>query len=309
MKSKNFKVLTAALVMALTTGFTLASKADVDSSVRTLMQDGVLSRTAKYPVQVQEIDKNEGQSVTYQVVIQHALFGEIKLMRRVPVGVRGVHPAIFVLSGAANGMNAVKSIPDQKGVEVVALEYPFNKSNSPLEQGSSLLSNYLKTQAQIVAALFWMMQQRDIDPNRITVLTVSFGTFVVPPALYIATQLGFTPAATVFAFGGSGVENFMDFSQISDANLREQIKNNIRHVFAQVDGRQFLKNLKGPFLLIRGKQDEVVPDSATQSLLTALAEPKKLIELDTPHINSDKVNVIEETLKAVMPWLQEQGAI
>ena len=72
-----------------------------------------------------------------------------------------------------------------------------------------------------------------------------------------------------------------------------------------VSPTQHLKHLKGPFLIIRGLKDNTIPELSSMSLYNNLPEPKMLIELNTEHINTDKPDVILETMTSVVNWLSQ----
>jgi len=62
----------------------------------------------------------------------------------------------------------------------------------------------------IAALLLWLSRQPDVDANRLSVVAVSFGSFVAPLSLRAVEFLGLRPATTVFIHGGANIKAFVD---------------------------------------------------------------------------------------------------
>ncbi|MCB0349538.1 MAG: hypothetical protein KDD38_00030 [Bdellovibrionales bacterium] len=267
------------------------------------------SRGLSLEVKSREVISSSASSIVFELQLYNKLTGDIKLYERVPVlRTKGRLPTTFVLSGLQTGRDAIFLVPEIEDMRVVTYEYPFGESTDPQAMLSQAGQKILLMNAQIVAAYLWLTQQADVDPAGLYSLNISFGSFVAPYALRILAEMGISPSRTVFAFGGSDLAPF--FHPLLKRDLKidvdpEKVMNLTEKLSVAVSPTQHLKHLKGPFLIIRGLKDNTIPELSSMSLYNNLPEPKMLIELNTEHINTDKPDVILETMTSVVNWLSQ----
>jgi len=200
---------------------------------------------------------------------------------------------------------------DVPGVHVVALDYQVASGNSLAEKILATAKHLFQIQAHILISLLWLAHQDEYDPSRISILNVSFGTFIAPLSLRAASQFGFKSAATIFAFGGAEIKNFiLPFSEnIIDSKAREEWQRYIVNSLDLIEPSKQLKHLTGPFLVIRGLNDQVIPLASSEALEHSLSEPKEILLLKTRHINVNESATLQLMREAVVAFLRKHAAI
>ncbi len=262
-------------------------------------------------VKSREIIESSPTSVVFEITLANKYTGDIKLYEKIPlVRTLGRLPTTFVLSGLQTGRDAIFLVPDMADMRVVTYEYPFGDSTEPEAMLSNVGRNLLLMNGQIIAAYLWLSQQADVDPQNLYSLNISFGSFVAPYVLRMLNEVGIAPSRTVFAFGGSDLAPF--FHPLLERDLKikvnpEKVLRVTENLSNALSPTQHLKHLKGPFLIIRGRQDTTIPDLSSLSLYNNLPEPKTLVELDSGHINTDKPEVIADTMSTVQSWLTQKS--
>lgn len=247
--------------------------------------------------------------VTERIRLDTLAFGRAEFFKRTPRGPEAqAWPTLVLLSGLHIGKNSLDLVPPIKGLSVVTMDYPFDMARPTEKIIEALPKDYLRIQAQVMALFLWLKSIPEVDADKIVSLNISFGSFVVPQALVSLQKFGFVPAATVFAFGGSDFISVLEY-HLAKKNLDPQVQDLARvqlsRLKKQIRPEQHLPRLKGPFLVVLGTEDEVVPPSVSRSTFNALQEPKTLLELPVGHINSDQPEIIQSSLSGILRWLQE----
>ena len=70
-----------------------------------------------------------------------------------------------------------------------------------------------------------------------------------------------------------------------------------------------LSEISGPFLLINGRGDERLPAASVNLLHKLTPEPKTVINVDGPHIDGNRPEIIENTVRLARVWLVSKGAL
>ncbi len=272
--------------------------------LRDVTQVNLVSRT---------LVKEEERFNTYVVVLKHPQLNKIQLKVREPKA-GGRYPILFMSTGLQTGMNAIDLIHFEEPVIVAAFDYPMKTSGSAVEIVSSLLSSLLTMHGQLVVAFKWLSQQPNVRADRFNVLNVSLGSFVVPLAQRIASAAGLQFYSTIFAFGGADpatvilpeVERIVGDGPLNTTEYN-QVVTALSTASDFLDSRRHLPYLSGRFLVIEGLQDTIVPHASTQALYEGLPHPKTLIQLDVPHINDDRPDIILKTSQVIKTWLKENA--
>jgi len=237
---------------------------------------------------------------------------EVRGFLRIPEG-DGPFPAVVLLAGLNTGRESldwVMDVPETRRVAFLTLDYPY--------QGKTHFENleFLQNLGPIYQALFdgvnagiyarrYLAKLPEIDPKRIFIVGVSFGAF------YSIVSGAMDPEfAMVGAFFGGA-----DFAALLNHNMERQgiLKFAPVRWLASRIGALILHPLEPtlwapritprPLLMINGRQDESVPREYVTMLFDAAGEPKKLIWIDSQHIDRQGPAIVGELISQSAAWL------
>lgn len=239
--------------------------------------------------------------------------GRITLRIKVPKQGRGQYPVVFVLPGLNMSPSLFDANVDQtREVIQVLVDYSFPPRLSKGKLIYEVVRKSLNLQLLSSVALNWVKNHPMVDSSRISVVSVSYGTFVAPLSVRLAQLLGLDPYAVVFTYGGSDLKSLI-FPTLQEA-MSEADFENIRKPLSRfldiASPTNHLPHLQTQtaYLVVKGVADEVIPSESTQVLIERLPDPKEVIELPTDHINPGAPKTIRQTIGVVMDWLEFQGA-
>lgn len=235
--------------------------------------------------------------------------GPIEIKKRDPI-VKGqsTFPTAVLLTGLQTGMDSVRLAPPTPRASVVSLNYPI-RTGSMIDSVMSTIENIWRIQAHIFVVFTWLRHQWDVDATRLSSVNVSFGSFISPLPLRLLKQTGFIPHVTVFAFGGGTIMPFIDHmlkTEVNDKNLRRGIRAVLSPVAKVLEPRQHLKKLEGPFLVVRGTNDQIIPKESSDALVGTLRGHAEVINLEGPHIDASRPQIIFDTTKIIFDWIHNQ---
>lgn len=255
---------------------------------------------------------------THRITLEND-WGKAHIVLRKPLNSKESLPVMVILSGAGTGADSLNFVPESRHNIVVAIDYPMQNGLKDEELVREVAKNAHLIQIHITAALFWLGKSKEahalgVDRSRISVVAVSFGTFVAPVALRAVQILGVKTFSSVFAFGGANLNGFLRHELEKSEDLSDSDRENIMQ-FAEgfletIDPARHLPKLRGQILVINGKRDQVIPKVSSQALVDALpADSTTVVELDTAHIDVDQTATIKQTMGTVQEWLLGIGAI
>lgn len=261
--------------------------------------------------------KSTQDSVTERIELTSKYFGDATLVKRRSLAksekkwATSAQPALFILSGIQTGAKTVGLLPEIPGVTVVSIEYPISADDTSINRMKEVTLLFPKIQQQTLMTYVWLSKLPEIDSRKITSINISFGSFIAPFSLRALADLGYVPYRTVFLFGGTTLGGFVEpyLGTITAASNDRIDVSEFNKSLKGIEPAQHLKYLKGPFLVINGTDDEIIPASSSEDLQNLLPEPKEIFNLPTGHIDTDKPEVIEATLDKVIEWLNSEDAI
>jgi len=222
-----------------------------------------------------------------------------------PKGVT-ITKSILILSGIHSEIAVLNLLPLKGPVSLFALDYQIIKDQQELKVALDTLHKIPQIQAHIVSAFLWLQSLPSIDKNYISVISVSFGSFIAPSALRTLKLLGHKPYTTSFLFGGASLDALIaPHLKLVPKNISDIILHNL----SNLNPSQHLPYLSGPFFTINGIFDEVIPRASSDALINSLPEPKTSVWLPTQHINLNRPDIIQMSLDQVVKWLERNQAI
>lgn len=238
--------------------------------------------------------------------------GKIRLVIRYPRSGPSINPrpVLFVMSGFFVGSRTLEVFGDIGENILVGYDYPTDTNLSP-ELPQKVVESIGQIPAQVASSLAWITAQPWVDSYRVNTIGISLGAIFLPLCQRIAALQGTPINSTIFAYGGAKLEDF----------LREDLKNKmgtqelaltqagISLVGSLVDPRSHLPELRGKFLVVNGEQDELIPQTSSQTLAELTPRPKRVVVLPGPHIGPGETALIKRVTDLSMEWLVGIGAI
>jgi hypothetical protein len=261
-----------------------------------------------------QLIKREAKAERVLITLTHKNLGRFQMMVRVPTAAykdEKPRPVIFLTSGVLTGLKTLDLIEDAGEAIIAAYDYPINKELERARLAGDIMQNLPRIYGQIAASMKWLSRQSIVRADRINSIHVSFGSFIAPLSLRLANAMGVETYATVFAFGGAEVWNLAPIAASSRLTEDEvaEIKRQLALALKGIDSASHLPHLKGRFLAIRGTKDEIIPEASALALERALPEPKQIELLDSEHIGSDRLDIIQQTFSIIKKWLAGVGAL
>jgi hypothetical protein len=199
------------------------------------------------------------------------------------------YPAVILLGGKATGKFAIDYALDIDNVIILALDYPYEPRDSYtfwtiLWDVPAVRKALIDMVPATMLATDYLFRRTDVDTAKLVILGYSFGAPFVPPI--VALDRRATVAAMVYGGG----------------DLTSMIRHNVAR-YESMWMSEFVGRLGGlllhplepmryadkisptPLIMINGLNDEQVPRYNTELFFNAAREPKKLIWLDSKHVN------------------------
>lgn len=223
------------------------------------------------------------------------------------------YPAIVLMGGKATGKYAVDYAIGVEDVIIIAPDYPYEpKEKYTVMEFLGDVPEMRRALIDMVPSVMlltdYLFQRGDVDTTKIVLLGYSFGAPLVPPI--IANDRRAAVAAMVYGGG----------------DLHSMIRHNVRRYegpilseFVAALGALLLRPLEplryaekispSPLIMINGSEDEQIPRQNTELLYEAALEPKKLIWLDSRHVNPRDVELTKRIVKSLMGELEAMGIV
>lgn len=278
-------------------------------------------RPLPLPVQA-ELSAHEHLSSPDQRTIEHVTLhtlsiGDIGLTLSMPSQEpQEKMPIIMVLGGLGTGANNIRAITNAGNNIVVGYDWPMTV-NPPKNFGFLLeVPKFYKgamiAPAQIAAAIDWLSVQPFADPNRISILGYSMGALAAPAAQRLTEDSGHKVNWTILAYGGAPLGAiFTADKHIQPDIMRALLAPLINIVFHPLQPEMYLPTLTGHFLILEGKNDGLIPESARTNLRQATLEPKTVIDFEGDHmgVGPDKQELLQKIIAASRAWLMRMNAV
>ena len=261
---------------------------------------------------------DDGIYLIDSVVLQDDRGLEVRGFLRIPKG-EGPFPAVVLLAGLNTGRESldwVMDVPETRRVAFFTLDYPY--------QGKTYFRNFelLQELGPVYQALFdgvnagiyakrYLTEVPEIDPDRIFIVGVSFGAF------YSIVSGAMDPdfAMVGVFFGGANIAHLLDHNMARQGILNYTPIRWLASRIAAVILHPLEPTLwtgriaPRPFLMINGKQDESLPIQYVMELYESAGEPKKLVWVDSMHIDRQGPSIVKELIGESAGWLQDLGLL
>jgi dienelactone hydrolase len=257
-----------------------------------------LETVAGYKASVVELTSSSGLNLTLSIK---------RPLGREGLNDQGRRPLLVLLGGHRTGRDAVELIPETRGVIVAALSYPYKgnhraKGIELVRALPALRRALVDTVPAIQLALDHLLADPEVDPARVELVGVSFGSIFVCIAGARDER-----ARRVWSIHGGG-----DNRLLLEHNLRREIANDIpRQLVARIahhldygDALSAERWVAGiaprPFIMVNARDDTFIPAASVERLHAAAADPTELIWVSGRHVTRYNAVVIKSLVDLVL---------
>lgn len=223
-------------------------------------------------------------------------------------------PSLVVISGFRSAHQNLDRIPEPGANAIISYDYPYDskewKDASFL--GRALIARQVayRIPNEVAGLMAWVRRQPWADPSRISLAGVSLGAVALPVIRRRAAATGQTDGPSVIAYGGTDLQSLAAANlKVSPGWLREIAAWVIWLLLKPLEPEAHLTEIAGPFLLINGKNDERIPAESVTRLQQLTPEPKTVINVEGAHIDGNRPEIIENTVRLARVWLVSKGAM
>jgi hypothetical protein len=258
----------------------------------------------------------EGRNVSH-VTLDGGELGPIGIVVDLPDPLPAQHlPLVIVLGGEPNGTANIRYITGAGDNAVIGYDWPVplnpRANAATLAELPALYRHALSIPAQIASAIEWCAAQPWADSGRVSVLGFSLGALAAPTAEDLAERDGIAIGWTILAYGGAPLEDLVAADpHLHPAWLRRGLPPLIRFFLAPLQPADHLPSLKGRFLVLQGRNDNLIPDAARARLRDAVPEPKEIATFEGVHmgVGADKLALLRDIMRVSRDWLLRQNAV
>jgi len=269
--------------------------------------------------QARDTLESDGRTISH-ITLKADGLGEIGFSMDLPTSMPA-HPlpVVILLGGLGQGRQHIRHITEPGPNALVGYDWPITR----LPDGGldalilalpALYREILTAPGEIAALTAWLTEQDWVDAERISLLGFSLGAFAVPAAQRLVEGQGNRIAASIIAYGGAPIGDVIaDHPILPDDWPKGLVRFFGNLAFRPVNPLIHLPHLHGRFLVLGGKEDELIPQAAAQRLHTAVPEPKTVILFDGKHINMgnprEAAVLRDRIITAGETWLLENDAV
>ena len=117
---------------------------------------------------------------------------------------------------------------------------------------------------------------------------------------------------TIIAYGGAPLGTLLAANpHLKPTWLRKALAPLADLLFHPLEPTVHLPHLSGKFLVLEGRDDSLIPETARNLLREAVPEPKTVITFEGTHmgVGPDKMALLEKIIETSKTWLIDNGAI
>ena len=209
-------------------------------------------------------------------------------------------PVLVVLGGLGMGENNIRAIDNPGDNAIIGYDWPmpvdFPKGREFLRQMPDLYRRVTAIPGQIASAIDWLAMQSWADNQRISILGFSLGALATPVAENLTEHNGHKVGWTIIAYGGA------PFGALFQSNPRLKPKWMAPVIDVLLHPLQPIVNLpylSSHFLVLEGRDDELIPAEARATLRDAVPDPKDVVVFSGDHmgVGPGKQELLDEIIR------------
>lgn len=219
------------------------------------------------------------------------------------------YPAAILMGGKTTGKYAIDYAIDIDNIIICALDYPYEPRSSYnigtiLWDLPAVREAFFKMVPSAMLAVDYLLTRKDVDTSKIFITGYSFGAPFVP--VIIANDERYS--AAVMVYGGGDLtslirHNVARYESLVLAEFLGRISGLLLHPIEPL--RHVDKISPKPLLMINGSNDEQIPIHNVKLLFETAKEPKKLIWIESKHVNPNNPTLTKQIIQTLKNELVE----
>jgi len=224
-------------------------------------------------------------------------------------------PIVLVLGGLVTSEDSIRYIKNAGDNAIVGYAWPIParlRGARGVIQAPGLYHRIMTIPGQVASVLRWLMEQPWADAERISLLGFSLGALVAPSLQDFAAHNGTRIGWTIIAYGGAPLGAVIAANpRMKPIWLRKAMAPLADIFFHPLEPTVHLPRLAGRFLVLEGRDDNLIPEAARKLLREAVPEPKTVITFEGVHmgVGSDKMALLQKIIETSTTWLTQNGAV
>lgn len=216
---------------------------------------------------------------------------------------------ILIVGGLKTGRESLQFIPDHGECALVSYEYP--QSLKALHKMNILFHLYTVRKAilsipdALIHTIQYLRKEHWINQDPISVMGYSFGATFLPVLYVKAQEEGISLGPGVMAYGGAGIDCLLRANLPLPHFLKKPVASIAAAALKPIDPLFYAPLMKGEFLIINGIYDSQVPLECAEHLQTLVPEPKTVINLETPHMSPENLDLNLQLIHISRQWLEK----
>ena len=261
--------------------------------------------TGKRDIQDVRLVDPENQPVTFSVSLPKGHVADDSVEKL---------PTLVVISGFRSANHNLERIPEPGPNAIISYDYPYDSKEWKEADffSRALIARRVayRLPNEVAGLMAWVRRQPWADTSRISLAGISLGAVALPVIKRRAAATGQTDGPSVIAYGGVDIQALAAANlKISPSWIREIAAWIVWLLLKPLEPESHLPEISGPFLVINGKNDERLPAESVSRLQTLLPEPKTILNVEGAHIDGNRPEIIENTVRLARVWLVSQGAL
>ena len=260
------------------------------------------------------VKKKNGASIE-QFIIQSSLGFRFIGYMKIPENNKDKLPVMLLLAGLFTGKDVVDLVEDMPGIEpviILSIDYPYDgEKRIKWWQLLMALPKIRRAAMNCVRGLFMVLdmleKREDVDPERIYLTGVSFGSFFGVAAAACDTRI----KSVASLFGGGKIEKLaatnLPFKIPVFNNFVGRLAKTIMYPLEPMHYIQYIA--PRPLLVVGGESDELFPRECATALYEKAGEPKDLVWFQSDHPDPTNNELIQELTKEVIIWMKNRGLL
>ena len=268
-------------------------------------------------IDLEEIEFSNNSRKIKKVKLLHSFLGDINLAISFPQNYsKEVLPVLFILGGVETGLKSVKHVSDIGNNILVGFDWPISdndlKSKEIIQNFNGLYKKIFYSPKQAAVAIEWISEQNWAE-DRISLLGFSIGSIVAPSVQrLLENRKNVKVKFTVLAYGGTNIGLLINKNPfIRPKWLKPFLGWFMQIISNPIDPKENLPHISGNFLIINGKEDNLIPLKSSLLMQELTPLPKKIILLDGEHmgVGQHQKELLNTIIEKTRKWLVENNAI
>jgi dienelactone hydrolase len=222
-------------------------------------------------------------------------------------------PAVILLGGKVTGKQAVNYAKGISNIVVVAVDYSYEprQSYTPLQFLSDIpeiRSALLDVVPSVMLLIDYLVTRRDVDSTKLIMLGYSFGAPLVPVIMVSDRRLD----VAAMVQGGGELHSLIrhNVSRYEGPITSECIGALGALVLRPLEPLRYADQISPiPLLMINGTEDTLIPRENAQVLYEAAREPKKMVWIESAHVDPGDTRLRERIVEALRRELRGLGVL